>query len=101
MGSKWFMSTPKQLFDELLLVERNYLEKVWDDLQRSKENTKVVLALISSKSGIYSSLKNSNINISRSLQKLNGNGFLLKTEDNTYKLSDPLFEHWVKSKVLR
>lgn len=93
--------SPKQLFDELLLVERNYLEKVWDDLQRSKENTKVVLALISSKSGIYSELKNSNINISRSLQKLHGNGFLLKNEAGNYKLSDPLFQHWVIKKVLR
>ena len=93
--------SPQKLFDDLLLIERNYLEKVWDELQRSKENTKVVLALISSTNGLYAALKHSNINVSRSLQRLHGNGFLLKSPDTNYKLSDPLFAYWVKKNVLR
>lgn len=91
---------PVQLFDELLLIERNYLEKVWDDLQRSKENTKVVMAIISGQPGLYAKFKDSKINVSRSIQKLTGNGFLVKTADGKLQLSDPLFEFWVKRNVL-
>jgi len=91
---------PVQLFEELLLVERNYLEKVWDELQRSKENTKVVLAIVSSQTGIYATLKDSKVNVSRSIQKLVGNGFLIKIDGSAPQLSDPLFEYWIKRNVL-
>ena len=91
---------PVQLFEELLLVERNYLEKVWDELQRSKENTKVVLAIVSSQTGIYATVKDSKVNVSRSIQKLVGNGFLIKIDGSAPQLSDPLFEYWIKRNVL-
>lgn len=92
--------SPQHLFNELLYVERNYLERVWGDLQKSKENTKVVLALVSSGKGLYTTLKDKKINISRSVQTLLGNGFLMKTDEGELKLSDPLFEYWVKRNVL-
>jgi hypothetical protein len=91
---------PVQLFDELLLVERNYLEKVWDELQRSKENMKVVLAIVSAKTGIYATVKDSKVNVSRSIQKLVGTGFLIKPNGSSPQLSDPLFEYWIKRNVL-
>jgi AAA+ ATPase superfamily predicted ATPase len=92
--------SPAQTFNELLFVERNYLEKVWDDLQRSKENTRVVLSIISSREGLYADARTKNVNVSRSVQKLLGNGFLMRNEENNIILSDPLFEYWIKRNVL-
>lgn len=90
----------KEIIDSMLNAEKNYLEKSWEELSKRKELLKTALVVAENNRNIYSSLKNSGINISRSLKSLTMNGMLIKTPTK-YEFSDPLFKHWIEINVLR
>jgi len=83
----------------MLLAEKNYLEKSWEVLTKSKENTKTLLAIITKKKSIYSTLKNMKVNVARSLNNLQGSGIIVK-KDGEYILTDPLLEYWIHVNIL-
>ncbi|MEA3447557.1 MAG: ATP-binding protein [Bacteroidota bacterium] len=84
----------------ILESEKNYLEKSWDELSRSQENTKTILAISKGEHKLYSSLKYEGINVSRALNNLKNRGFILSKKDRSVELSDPLLEHWIKTQIL-
>ncbi len=88
-----------ELLGQMLNTEKSYLEKTWEELSAKKETTKALLAVVQSNKQIYTSLKNSGINIYRALKTLTLNGILLKTKKG-YRLSDPLFKHWIEQNIL-
>jgi len=90
--------TVDELLEQMLIVEKNYLEKLWEEISASKQNVRLILSVIKSKNKIYTDLKNSGINISRTLKSLTQNGTLIKTE-NGYELTDPLLYHWIEKYV--
>lgn len=87
-------------FDEvvkkMVLSEKDYLEKTWEDIATSKQHIKTVLAVTKGVSGVYTSLRNTNVNIYRSLKALIGNGTLLVAPGKKFRMSDPLLNFWIK-----
>jgi hypothetical protein len=85
----------------MLNAERGYLEKTWEDLSSSRETVKVLLALVEHERGLYGRLGKEHINVSRGLSQLSRKGIILKTGNHAYKLSDPLFKHWLRENITR
>jgi len=86
--------------DELLIIEKNFLEKSWDELSYSSELRQLLLVLARGKETLYTTLDPRKINISRTLINLKGKGVIYK-EKNKYYFTDPLLEYWIKRKILR
>ena len=89
-----------EVFRQLLFIEKNYLEKVWEDIYASNDQVQILLTIAENKQSIYSALDPKKINISRTTRKLLGRGIIYKT-GNSYKFTDPLLEFWIKENVLR
>ena len=91
--------TMEMILDQLLAIENNYLEKQWEEISRSKELVQTIIAILRYKTSLYSYVDTKKINLARALKKLTGLGILLHT-GKVYHLSDPLFELWIRKKVL-
>lgn len=89
-------------FNELLNIivqsDRNYLEKIWENLSGSKENVFILKHLSQQSSGIYKMANEQNINASRALKKLEGQGIIYK-KDGGYYFYDPVFEYWIAETI--
>ena len=79
----------------MLVVEKDYLEKVWEDISRNKEYVYTLRALSEGSKNIYQRLKPKKINVARAIKKLEGMGLLFKDKDVGYYISDPLLEQWI------
>lgn len=90
----------EELLAQMVRVEKNYIEKSWEEISVRKELVKTILAVIQNEKQIYGTLKNSGINIYRALKTLTLNGTLLKNEKG-YQLSDPLFRYWIEQNILK
>ncbi|MCK5521059.1 MAG: ATP-binding protein [Candidatus Marinimicrobia bacterium] len=90
----------KNLSERLLLVEKNYLEKTWEELSKSREDRLVITSIVKFGDNLYSRLHDKKINVARSLKKLKGRGIILN-DVNGIKLTDPLFNYWIKKNILR
>lgn len=88
-----------ELLHRLLLVEKDYLEKVWEDLSRNKEYIYTLLSLTEGSKNIYSKLKATKINVARALKKLEGMGMVFYEEENGYYIADPLFHQWIIQRI--
>ncbi len=94
------LPTFNQLIETMLQSERNYLEKSWEEVSASKSTVKVIITIVKSSNGVYAALRNSGINIFRTLDQLKNRGVLIKGDNNSYQFSDPLFKKWIKTNVL-
>ncbi|MFW6352459.1 MAG: AAA family ATPase [Bacteroidota bacterium] len=92
------MPSIEEVKEKLLLVEKSYLEKFWETISSKKEDRLITTEIARDTSSIYSVLEKE-INIARGIKRLVGKGVIYK-EKNKYKLSDPLFELWMKENVL-
>ena len=92
-------TTMDKILDQLLIIENNYLEKQWEEISQSKELVQTILAILRYKTSLYSYIDTKKINLARALKKLTGLGILFHT-GKVYHLSDPLFELWIRKKVL-
>jgi len=88
------------IVNQLLVTEKNYLEKNWEDLAAGKEERKIIMAVADNTASLYSRLNNQGINVARGLKKLKGKG-VLHLENKAYRLTDPLFNEWIKQNILR
>jgi len=87
------------ILQQLLLVENNYLEKQWEEISRSRELVQTIMAVVKYRKSLYSHLDTKKINPGRALKRLTGTGILLR-KNKSYNLSDPLFELWIKEKII-
>ncbi len=87
------------VLQQLIIIENNYLEKQWEEISRSSELVQTLLAVIKYRKSLYSHLDTKKVNLGRALKKLTGSGVLYR-ENNNYFLSDPMFELWVKEKII-
>lgn len=88
--------------DLLLLMidsEKDYLEKVWEDISSNREYVYTLRALAESSKSIYTRLKPKNINVSRATKNLEGMGILFKDSVQGYYLSDPLLKRWIRNNL--
>jgi len=86
----------KELMNRLLVAEKGYIEKVWEDLSRNKEYLYTLLALSEGSKNIYQRLKVKKINVARSQKNLEWMGYLMKKESAGYAIADPLLEQWLR-----
>jgi AAA+ ATPase superfamily predicted ATPase len=89
----------KDILQQLLIIENNYLEKQWEDINKSRELVQTLLVVVKHKELLYSHVDTKKINLGRALKKLSGSG-IIYNEKNGFHLSDPLFELWIKEKIL-
>jgi len=87
--------TQRELLNQMLVVEKDYLEKVWEDISGNKEYVYTLRALSEGSKNIYQRLKPKKINVARAIKKLEGLGLLFKDKDVGYYISDPLLEQWI------
>lgn len=87
------------LLKELILnTEKDYLEKVWEDISGNREFVYTLRAIAENVSGIYKRLSNKGINISRAIKKLEGMGIIFRNEGG-YFFADPFFEYWIHKSI--
>lgn len=89
------------ILNQLLLSEKNYLEKLWEDISARRELKQVVIKIAEGIPSIYSQIDSRSINVARSLNYLKGSGYIMKNEEGRYILSDPLFSLWLRKTVLK
>ena len=87
------------ILEESLLLENDYLEKLWEPIMGNRQEKTVILALAVGVESLYRSLDRKQINISRTLKKLTGSG--LVTDTSPPALTDPLFRKWLRKRVLK
>ncbi len=87
-----------QILEHLLIAEKNYLEKLWDELSASKELKKILIALAKGTKSLYSELNDREVNIPRGIKKLKGMGVILK-QNNKHVFSDPLLQLWINKNI--
>jgi AAA+ ATPase superfamily predicted ATPase len=88
------------VFKQLLSIERNYLEKVWEDISKNNEQVQVLITVAGNKQSVYAAHNPKKINISRTIRRLMGSGMIYKT-GKSYKFTDPLLELWIQENVLK
>ena len=67
---------------------------------RKKKETKVVMIKIVETGKPYTEIENKSINISRAINELLGKGIIF-SDKSVYIVSDPLFERFIKVRVLK
>jgi AAA+ ATPase superfamily predicted ATPase len=86
------------IFENMLISENSFLEKMWEELSGKKELRYTLLKIIETGKP-YSGI-NRGINISRAVNELSGKGIIF-SDGSMYTLSDPLFEIFIRKRVLK
>ncbi len=84
-----------ELLKQLITVEKDYLEKVWEDVYTRREHVLTLKALAQGSENIYGRLKTSNINVARALKNLEGMGLVFRSENGQPFIADPIFNQWI------
>lgn len=87
------------IIEEVMWIEINYLEKLWEDATKNRENIPVLIAIARNSEKIYSEIKSKQINISRAIRNLMKIGIIEK-KDSNYIITDPYLAYWIKQKVI-
>jgi len=86
--------------EAMLLVEKSYIEKTWEELSASTETRLTLLELARGDTPVYTSLDYRRVNVSRAMRKLSELGLLWKAESAS-ELIDPLFTLWLRRVILK
>jgi hypothetical protein len=92
-------SDPETIFKNMMLSENSFLEKLWDEISNKKETRYVIIKIIETRKP-YAGINNKRINISRAINELLGKGVIF-SDKMGYSLSDPLFERFIKERILK
>jgi uncharacterized protein len=94
---------PQQAFalltENILSIEKAYIEKLWEDVSSSREQRNLILALMESRKP-YTVVDVKRINVSRTIATLTNKGLVMKRKEGYY-LTDPIFEMWLRHEVLK
>ena len=88
----------EDILQQLLIVEKSFLESNWEDISRKRENKVVIATIAKGAVSIYSAIDNKKINIARAINNLKKQG-LISMKDSSYVLNDPLFNEWINRNV--
>ena len=89
----------ERVLDEVLSLENDYLEKMWEAISANRQQKTVLLAIAEGTEALYSHLDRNRINVSRTLKQLSGSGLVITKPTPT--LTDPLFRTWLRKRVLK
>lgn len=91
--------THEQSIEHLLIVEKSFLEKNWEDISRKRED-KIVLSHIAGETmNLYSTIDNKTINVARAISSLKEQG-IISTIESSNIMNDPLFKEWIIKNIL-
>jgi AAA+ ATPase superfamily predicted ATPase len=88
------LASHEEILQQLLIVEKSFLEKNWEDVSKKRENKVVITAIAKGVVNIYSEIDNKKVNIARAVNDLKKQG-LISTRDSSFVLNDPLFNEWI------
>jgi len=83
----------------MLSAEKDYLEKVWEDISNNREYVHTLRAIATNGGNLYKRLKPKNINVARATKKLEGLGLLFRDKTRGWFISDPLLHQWIKKNI--
>jgi AAA+ ATPase superfamily predicted ATPase len=89
-----------EAIEEAFWSEINYIEKTWDELSSSREQTQVLFAIAQNVDSIYNSLDIKRVNVSRALRNLTAKGTIKKKGKNYY-LTDPMLTYFIRRDILK
>ncbi len=84
-----------ELLQQIIAVEKDYLEKVWEDVYTRRDHVLTLKALAHGSENIYGRLKTTKINVARALKNLEGMGLVFRKENGQPFISDPIFNQWI------
>ncbi|MDT8402670.1 MAG: ATP-binding protein [Bacteroidales bacterium] len=90
----------ENVVEEMLITEKNYIEKLWDEISSKKELRLIILKIITSGGRPYTNIDNRAVNVSRAINELRGKGLII-SDGYTYQLTDPLLEFYLRRNVLK
>jgi AAA+ ATPase superfamily predicted ATPase len=93
------IASHEQIIEQLLIVEKSFLEKNWEDVSRKKEDKIVLTHIANDTSSLYSAIDNKTINIARALASLKDQG-IISHRNSTIKMIDPLFKIWIINNII-
>jgi len=88
------IASHEDILEQLLIVEKSFLESNWEDISKKRENKVVITAIAKGVINIYSHIDNKKNNISRAVNDLKKQG-LISTIDSSNVLNDPLLNEWI------
>jgi hypothetical protein len=88
-----------KIIEDVMWIEINYLEKLWEEITKSRENIPALLAIARNSEKIYSEIGSKGINVSRALRSLMKTGIIEK-KDKNYIITDPYLTYWINHKVI-
>lgn len=97
--SKINVKIVNEAIEDAFWSEINYIEKLWEELSISKEQTKVLISIAKGDKSIYRSLDNNAINVSRAIRKLKTKGIIEKRK-KSYHLIDPMLKYFICKDIL-
>jgi len=86
--------------DEAYWSEINYIEKLWEELSRAREQVNILIAIAQGTPSLYKSLDLNKLNVSRALRKLKSKG-LIKKEDKINVLVDPMLRYFIRKEIFK
>ena len=94
LSDNYVIASHEEILEQLLIVEKSFLESNWEDISKKRENKVVITAIAKGVVNIYSAIDNKKINIARAINNLKRQG-LISQKDKSYALVDPLFNEWI------
>jgi hypothetical protein len=91
--------THQQSIEKLLIVEKSFLEKNWEDISRRKEDKIVLSHIANDVTSLYSTIDNKTVNIARSISSLKEQG-VISSNNSIIIMNDPLFKEWIIKNIL-
>jgi len=98
LSDKNRVASHEEILQQLLIVEKSFLEKNWEDISRKRENKIVITAIAKGAKSLYAEIDNKKINIARAVNNMKKQG-LVSMKDSSYILNDPLFNEWIIKNV--
>jgi len=86
--------------EEAFWTEINYIEKLWEELSPSREQTQVLISIVEGVDSLYRSVDTNQLNVSRALRNLKAKGIIDK-EGQTYRLLDPMLRYFIRRDILK
>ncbi len=98
LSGKNVVASHEEILQQLLIVEKSFLEKNWEDVTKKRENKVVITVIAKGAVSIYSEIDNKKINVARAVNDMKKQG-LISMRDSSYVINDPLFNEWIVRKV--
>ncbi len=100
LSSEHYLPSHNQMLDQLLIVEKSFLEKNWEDISKKREDKVVLTHIASSVKSLYSAIDSKSTNIARAISSLKDQG-ILSTNESAYIINDPLLKEWIIRNILK